>query len=89
MSDETRSLKMRKFHRQNLVNVVLLSDKCVCGSREFCDIAIHNGQSIRRDCAKCNRFRCFVRWYGRSTGAVADKIRTNNGQRTDPTVRQG
>jgi hypothetical protein len=28
------------------------------------DVPIHHGRSIRRDCAECNRFVAFVRWYG-------------------------
>jgi len=35
-----------------------------CGSAETIDVAIHNGKSIRRDCAGCGLFVAFVVWYG-------------------------
>jgi len=35
-----------------------------CPSREFIDVPIHAGASVRRDCAECGRFVAFVRWYG-------------------------
>jgi hypothetical protein len=38
---------------------------CRCGSTRFLDFPIHDGQSIRRDCAQCRRFVDFVLWYGR------------------------
>jgi hypothetical protein len=38
---------------------------CRCGSTEFRDFPIHDGQSTRRDCGQCGRFIAFVRWYGR------------------------
>jgi len=37
-----------------------------CGSTEFCDVPIHDGQSTRRDCAQCRRFICFPIWYGQN-----------------------
>ena len=37
---------------------------CRCGSSSYRDVAIHGGQSVRRDCAKCNRFVSFPVWYG-------------------------
>ena len=36
-----------------------------CRSIGFRDVPIHNGQSVRRDCAACGRFIAFVVWYGR------------------------
>jgi hypothetical protein len=36
-----------------------------CRSTAFRDVPIHNGQSLRRDCAGCGRFITFVVWYGR------------------------
>jgi hypothetical protein len=36
-----------------------------CRSTGFRDVPIHNGQSVRRDCARCGRFIAFVVWYGR------------------------
>ena len=35
-----------------------------CRGREFVDVSIHGGQSVRRDCARCNRFIEFPVWYG-------------------------
>jgi hypothetical protein len=37
---------------------------CRCGSTTWRDVAIHDGQSTRRDCAKCGRFIDFSYWYG-------------------------
>jgi hypothetical protein len=37
---------------------------CRCGSTTWLDVAIHDGQSTRRDCARCGRFIDFSRWYG-------------------------
>lgn len=40
-------------------------DRCDrCGSTETTDATIHNGQSIRRDCRDCGRFRKFTVWHG-------------------------
>jgi hypothetical protein len=36
-----------------------------CGATEFTNTEIHEGRSLRRDCAKCNRFMGWPRWYGR------------------------
>jgi putative DNA primase/helicase len=33
-----------------------------CGSTEFVDVPIHDGQSTRRDCAKCQRFHSWPKW---------------------------
>ncbi|HEX4129735.1 MAG TPA: hypothetical protein VHZ24_06810 [Pirellulales bacterium] len=35
-----------------------------CGSCDTIDVPIHDGQSLRRDCARCNRFIDFPLWYG-------------------------
>jgi hypothetical protein len=37
---------------------------CRCGSTTWLDVAIHDRQSNRRDCARCGRFIDFSRWYG-------------------------
>lgn len=37
---------------------------CRCGSTTWHEVAIHDGQSTRRDCAGCGRFIDFSRWYG-------------------------
>ncbi|MGD9722623.1 MAG: hypothetical protein AB7O59_14930 [Pirellulales bacterium] len=39
---------------------------CRCGSATWLDVPIHDGQSTRRDCARCGRFIDFSRWYGQS-----------------------
>lgn len=36
-----------------------------CRSSEYIDVSIHDGQSTRRDCARCNLTICFTRWYGK------------------------
>ena len=35
-----------------------------CGSSEFRDVPIHGGRSMRRDCARCQRFVEFTVWCG-------------------------
>jgi len=35
-----------------------------CGSIETTDATIHDGRSVRRDCARCGRFIRFSVWYG-------------------------
>lgn len=36
-----------------------------CGSTEFSDVEIHDGQSVRRDCVRCRRTWGFAVWHGR------------------------
>jgi hypothetical protein len=36
-----------------------------CGCRDFVDVPIHGGRSVRRDCAKCRLFLGFPIWYSR------------------------
>jgi len=36
----------------------------VCGSTEYRDVPIHDGQSTRRDCADCGRTCGFPSWFG-------------------------
>ncbi|MFH1264135.1 MAG: hypothetical protein ABIK89_00295 [Planctomycetota bacterium] len=43
---------------------------CQCGSRSYVDVAIHNGQSTRRDCAVCDKFLGFIKWYGAPVNTV-------------------
>lgn len=38
---------------------------CRCGSTTWRDVAIHDSQSVRRDCARCGRFLGWPLWYGR------------------------
>jgi hypothetical protein len=35
-----------------------------CGATETVDQTIHDGRSVRRDCATCGRFRKFTVWNG-------------------------
>lgn len=51
------------FDPDRLTRVLDCCDRC--GSTAFVDVLIHDGQSRRRDCGKCNRFLSFPRWYGR------------------------
>lgn len=37
---------------------------CRCGASTWCDVPIHDGQSVRRDCGRCGRFIAFPVWYG-------------------------
>jgi hypothetical protein len=39
--------------------------RCRCGSEKWVDVSIHGGQSVRRDCARCDRYGGFVVWYGK------------------------
>ncbi len=40
---------------------------CRCGSSRWRDVPIHGGQSLRRDCGRCERFIGFPVWYGKDT----------------------
>ena len=46
-----------------LERVLTVCDRC--GSTDFVDIPIHDGQSTRRDCAKRHRFMGWPKWYGK------------------------
>jgi len=37
---------------------------CRCGAAVHRDVPIHEGRSLRRDCANCGRFVCFPLWHG-------------------------
>ncbi|WP_146449869.1 TubC N-terminal docking domain-related protein [Bythopirellula polymerisocia] len=41
---------------------------CRCSGTTWRDVAIHGGQSVRRDCGRCGRFLSFPVWYGKNTG---------------------
>jgi hypothetical protein len=61
-----RDLMIQQYERPNLVDVVVCESGCVrCKGQVFLDIAIHEGKSIRRDCAECGKFRCFAVWHGK------------------------
>lgn len=38
-----------------------------CGSKQYRDVVIHSGQTIRRDCGNCGRFIDFPLWHGELT----------------------
>jgi hypothetical protein len=40
---------------------------CRCGSMAWRDVPIHDGQSLRRDCAGCGRFIDFPVWHAKTT----------------------
>lgn len=54
---------------------------CRCGSTTWRDVAIHDGQSTRRDCVRCGRFIDFSRWYG------ADALQAGDGTGSVTTKR--
>jgi hypothetical protein len=37
-----------------------------CGTRQFVDVSIHGGRSVRRDCARCGQFVSFPVWHGKT-----------------------
>jgi hypothetical protein len=39
------------------------ADRCSCGCADTVAVIIHGGRSTRLDCARCDRFRRFDRWY--------------------------
>ena len=41
--------------------------RCLCGSKDFDGVPVHDGLSVRQDCARCKRFVGFGIWYGRTT----------------------
>jgi hypothetical protein len=43
----------------------LVAGVCRCGSTTWRDVLIHEGRSVRRDCAGCGRFLDFPVWYGK------------------------
>lgn len=45
--------------------LVNLSRRCLCGSDYGVDVPIHEGQSVRRDCAQCRKFLGWRQWYGK------------------------
>jgi hypothetical protein len=52
------------------LRTVDVSDKCDrCGFDKFVDVVLrhppHDGQSVRRDCARCKLTAGFPVWYGR------------------------
>ena len=48
---------------------------CRCGSSDWIDTPINNGQSRRRDCARCGRHIGFPWWYGKACIMCIDPVR--------------
>ena len=46
---------------------------CRCESTTWRDVPIHDGRSIRRDCARCGRFIDFSIWYGKDAGQISQQ----------------
>ncbi len=55
-------------HKAELLVLLRSPPSCRCGASTWRDVQIHNGQSVRRDCAVCGRFIEFALWYGEPTG---------------------
>ena len=49
-----------RIHKPELVRILRCNR---CGSTEFVDTPIHDGKSLRRDCAQCHRTLGFPVWY--------------------------
>ncbi len=64
-------LQPRRLHHQT-VPAPIARPVCRCGSTTWHEVAIHDGQSTRRDCARCGRFIDFSRWYA-AIALQADK----------------
>ncbi len=58
-------LQPRCWHAtRNTAQATAAKPVCRCGSTTSVEVLIHEGRSIRRDCARCARFIDFSRWYG-------------------------
>ena len=56
---------------------------CRCGSTTWRDVPIHGGQSVRRDCGRCERFLDFPVWYGKYAGQNGQHlVSCSHGQET-------
>lgn len=51
-------------HRGQLLAWLTTAPCPRCRSTEWRDVSIHDGLSVRRDCAKCGRYLSFPLWYG-------------------------
>lgn len=56
---------------------------CRCGSTKWKDVPIHDGQSARRDCARCGRFLGWLQWYGRPMTIAIEKSTASRKEATD------
>lgn len=62
---------VRRIKREKLSLIAeLMCDRC--GSTEFTDTEIHNGESLRRDCRHCRLTWGFPVWHGRSVSDRSD-----------------
>lgn len=51
--------------RMNPFARITPSSRCdLCSSPEFLEVSIHDGESLRRECARCGRFMGWPLWYG-------------------------
>lgn len=41
-----------------------------CGSTQFVEVPVHDGASVRRDCAKCRTTKGFPIWHGETAEAT-------------------
>lgn len=56
---------------------------CRCGSTTWRDVPVHRGQSVRRDCGRCERFLNFPVWYGNDTGQQSQySLQSQHGKTT-------
>ena len=55
-----------KAAKPMLIDLVRLSRCERCGSTEFTDVPIHDGNSLRRDSALCGRMAGFPKWQPRA-----------------------
>src|SRR5262245_47685583 len=50
---------------------------CRCAGTAWCDVPIHGGQSVRRDCADCGRFLDFPVWHGEHLPTITQRRAQN------------
>lgn len=52
-----------KEHHQHLRDYLRLEGPCTrCGATEHLEVPVHNGRSVRRDCANCRLTKGFSVW---------------------------
>ena len=61
-----RRLRLEAINRFADLRPTTACDRC--GSTDFVDVPIHGGRSIRRDCERCDHFKGWSMWYGRTQG---------------------
>jgi len=71
----TAELSQRiRDHKPALVEIIKFSHCQSCGWPEFVDSPIHDGRSLRRDCAHCGRTAGFLIWYGIESPAFRSQL---------------